>query len=128
MKLRAPRCSDSTSLMSAPECGKASPSSAEAMPAAAPMAMSETAISTKRLCMSRHPLRHRLHAVELGVPGHQQKERKIKSRANLRQGRINARRRLQPAHAQDDERHRKNGQRYFVKRSAIANREHRGTI
>src|ERR1700687_1500676 len=109
MKLRAPRCSDSTLLMSVPACGSdPSPSCADATPADSAVPNSATAINIKRLRMSRDPLRHRLHAVDFRVPGHQQKEREIQRRADLRQLRIDAGRRFQSADAEDDESHRKN--------------------
>ncbi len=62
------------------------------------------AIKTLALSMSRDPFRHRLHAVEFRVPGHQQKESKIQNRADPRQHRVDARRRFQAAHRQGDER------------------------
>src|SRR5271170_5170171 len=94
MKLRTPRCRDSVSLMSAPDGSSAiSPSSAMAAPAK----RSAIVINTQRLSMTCDPLRHRFHAVEFRVPGHQQKEGKIQNRADLRQHRINSRRRFQSA-------------------------------
>src|SRR5579859_2062323 len=99
MKLRAPRCSDSVFLMSAPECGSPSPSSADATPTDSAVPMSAAAINIMCLRMSRDPLRHRLHAVDFRVPGHQQKESEIERRADLGQLRIDAGRRLQPADA-----------------------------
>src|SRR5579863_59988 len=117
MKLRAPRCKDSTLLMSVPACGSPSPSSAAAVggPAIVPSAAAAatTAANSNCLCMSRDPLRLRLHAVELRVPGHQQKERKIKRRADLGEHRIDAGGRLQSADAQHDESHRKYSKGYL---------------
>src|SRR5882762_3712953 len=129
MKLRAPRCSDSVFLMSAPACGSdPSPSCADATPTDSTVPNSVTAINIKRLRMSRDPLRHRLHAVDFRVPGHQQKECEIKCRADLGQLRIDAGRRFQSADAEDDEGHRKYAQGDFIQRSAIANRQHRRAV
>src|ERR1700723_1318460 len=97
MKLRAPRCKDSVFLMSVPDCSSAMPpSSAMAVPAE----MNPTVINTQLLSMSCDPFRHRLHAVEFRVPGHQQKESKIQNRADLGHCRVDARRRLQAADPQ----------------------------
>src|SRR6266478_7184671 len=118
MKLRAPRCSDSVLLMSAPACGSdPSPSSADAAPMDSAVPNSATAININRLRMSRDPLRHRLHAVDLRVPGHQQEESEIQRRADLGQLWIDAGRRFQSADAKDDEGHRKNGQGDLIQRS-----------
>src|SRR5271167_2885434 len=100
MKLRAPRCRDSVSLMSAPEGSSAiSPSSAMAAPAD----RSATVINTQLLSMSRDPLRYRLHAVEFRVPGHQQKKGEVQNRADFGQHRVNARGRFQAADTQANE-------------------------
>src|SRR5277367_5771845 len=100
MKLRAPRCRDSVLLISVPDCRSGiSPSSAKAsLPDS-----SAIVINTQLLYMSRDPFRHRLHTVELRVPGHQQKESKIQNRADLGQRRVDARRRFQAADSQGDE-------------------------
>src|ERR1700736_1533532 len=95
MKLRAPRCKESVFLMSAPAGSSAIPPSSSAT--AEPAESSAIVINTQLLCMSCDPFRHRLHAVEFRVPGHQQKESKIQNRAYLGQRRIDARRRLQAA-------------------------------
>src|SRR6266700_2596760 len=100
MKLRAPRCNDSMFLMSVPACGSPSPSSADATPADSAVPNSATAINIKCLRMARDPLRHRLHAVDLRVPGHQQKESEIQRRADLGELRIDAGRRFQSTHAE----------------------------
>src|SRR5579859_6550161 len=101
MKLRAPRCRDSALLMSAPDSSRRiSPTSASAVPAP----RSPTMIKTLALSMSRNPFRHRLHAVEFRVPGHQQKERKIQGGADSRQDRVDTRGRLHTAYCQNDER------------------------
>src|SRR5271169_4262999 len=100
MKLRAPRCRDAVSLMSVPDSRSAiPPSSAKAVPAQ----KNPTAINTQLLSMSCDPFRHRLHAVEFRVPGHQQKESKIQNRADFSQRRIDARRWFQAADSQRDE-------------------------
>src|SRR5216684_9127343 len=102
MKLRAPRCKDSVFLMSAPAGSSGIPPSSSAT--AAPAAESRASvINTQLLCMSCDPFRHRLHAVEFRVPGHQQKESKIQNRADLGQRRVDARRRLQAADSQGNE-------------------------
>src|SRR5580765_3416148 len=96
MKLRAPRCRDSVLAMSVPaDSSEIPPSSAITEPAD----RSAMAINTERLSMSCDPFRHRLHAVEFRVPGHQQKESKIQNRADFGQRRVDARRRLQAADA-----------------------------
>src|SRR5258708_7469622 len=102
MKLRAPRCKDSVFLMSAPDGSSAIPPSSSAT--AAPAESSAMVINTQLLSMSCDPFRHRLHAVEFRVPGHQQKEREVQNRADFGQGRVDARRRLQAADCQGDER------------------------
>src|ERR1700677_2043155 len=98
MKLRAPRCRDSVLLISVPDLRSAMPpsSSAEADPAE----MSAIVINTQLLSMSCDPFRHRLHAVEFRVPGHQQKESKIQNRADFGHCRVDARRRFQAADPQ----------------------------
>src|ERR1700693_1290890 len=101
MKLRAPRCRDSVFLMSAPDRSSGMPPSSSAM--AAPAESSAIEINTQLLSMSCDPFRHRLHAVEFRVPGHQQKESKIRNRADFGQGRVDARRRFQAADSQRDE-------------------------
>src|ERR1700738_786341 len=101
MKLRAPRCKDPVFLMSAPDGSRAMPPSSSAT--AIPAERSEIVINTQLLSMSCDPFRHRLHAVEFRVPGHQQKERKIQNRANLGQRRVDARRRLEAADCQGNE-------------------------
>src|SRR3979409_2773379 len=101
MKLRAPRCKESVFLMSAPDGSSAIPPSSSAP--AIPAERSAIEINTQDLSMSRDPLRLRLHAVELRVPGHQQKEGKVQDRAALGQRRVDARRRLQAADCQRDE-------------------------
>src|SRR6267378_85686 len=101
MKLRAPRCKDSVFLMSAPDGSSAIPPSSSAT--ANPAKRSAIVINTQLLSMSRDPFRHRLHAVEFRVPGHQQKESKIQNRADLGQRRVDARRRLQAADSQGNE-------------------------
>src|SRR5271165_3523067 len=122
MKLRAPRCRDSVSLMSAPDGSSAiSPSSAKAAPAD----RSPMVINSQDLTMSRDPLRHWLHAVEFRVPGHQQKEGKVQNRADFGQRRVNARRRLQAADPQSDERRDEDGQHDLVYGAAVADRGHR---
>src|ERR1035437_7494622 len=100
MKLRAPRCKDSVFLMSAPDGRSAMPPSS-AM--AAPLENSAIVINTQLLLMSRDPFRHRLHAVELRVPGHQQKESKVQTRTDFAPRRIDARRRSKAADSQGDE-------------------------
>src|SRR5665213_2315563 len=100
MKLRAPRCSDSVLWISAPECSSGIPSS---WAMAVPVKKTAILINTQLLIMSRDPFRHRLHAVELRVPGHQQKESKVKNRAHSGQHRVDARRRLHAADSQGDE-------------------------
>src|SRR5271167_8285 len=100
MKLRAPRCRDSIFLMSVPDGSKGiSPSSASALAAQS----SPITIKTEALSMTSDPFRHRLHAVVLRVPGHQQKESKIQNRAYPRQHRVDPRGRFQAANAQGDE-------------------------
>src|SRR6202162_6266082 len=100
MKLRAPRCKDAVFLMSVPDCSSAMPpSSATAVPAE----MSPIPINAQLLSMSCDPFRHRLHAVEFRVPGHQQRESKVQDRADLGQGRVDTRRRLQAADPQGNE-------------------------
>src|SRR6266478_9918282 len=101
MKLRAPRCRDSVFLMSVPDGKSAIPPSSSAT--AAPAESSAIEINIQLLSMSRHPLRHRLHAVELRVPGHQHKEGKVQDRADLGQRRVDARRRFQAADSQGNE-------------------------
>src|ERR1700722_2661584 len=102
MKLRAPRCKDSVFLMSVPaSLSGIPPSSAKAEPAQKNAAV----INTQLLSMSCDPFRHRLHAVEFRVPGHQQKERKIQNRADFGQRRVDARWRLQTADSQGNERY-----------------------
>src|SRR5277367_550364 len=102
MKLRAPRCRDSVFLISVPAGWSAMPPSSSAM-AAAPAERSAMVINTELLSMSRDPFRHRLHAVEFRVPGHEQKESKVQNRADFGQRRVNPRRWLQAAQAQRDE-------------------------
>src|SRR5712672_2709252 len=98
MKLRAPRCRDSVLAMSVPADSSAiPPSSATAAWPKKSAEVSAVAINTERLSMSCDPFRHRLHAVEFRVPGHQQKEGKIQNRSDFRQRRIDARRRFQAA-------------------------------
>src|SRR5271170_5650507 len=100
MKLREPRCRDAVLLTSVPASWRAMPPSSAA---ARPDPRSATVINTQLSSMSCDPFRHRFHAVEFRVPGHQQKESKIQNRADLGQGRVNARRRLQTAESQGDE-------------------------
>src|ERR1700688_1741212 len=126
MKLRAPRCRDSVLLMSAPDASSAIPPSSSAT--AIPEERSAIVINTQLLSMSRDPLRHRLHAVEFRVPGHQQKESKIQNRAYLGQRRVDARRRFQAADCQGDERHNEDGQHNLVYGAAVADRTHRRAI
>src|SRR6267142_860083 len=102
MKLRAPRCRDSMFLMSVPARSSGIPPSSSAM--AAPAESNAIEINTQLLSMSCDPFRHRLHAVEFRVPGHQQKESKVQNRADLGQRRVDARRRLQAADCQTNER------------------------
>src|ERR1700739_3663197 len=101
MKLRAPRCKDSVFLMSAPAASSAIPPSSSAM--AAPAENSAIEINTQLLSMSCDPFRHRLHAVEFRVPGHQQKESKVQNRGDFGQRRVDARRRFQAAYPQGNE-------------------------
>src|SRR6202048_996585 len=101
MKLRAPRCKESVFLVSAPDGSSATPPSSWAT--ADPAERSPIVINTQLLSMSCDPFRHRLHAVEFRVPGHQQKESKIQNRADLGQRRIDARRRLEAADCQGNE-------------------------
>src|ERR1700736_1003651 len=126
MKLRAPRCKDSVFLMSAPDDNSRIPPSSSAT--AIPAERSEIVINAQLLSMSCDPFRHRLHAVEFRVPGHQQKERKIQNRANLGQRRVDARRRLQAADPQGDEGDDEDGQHDLVYGTAVADRAHRRTI
>src|SRR5437879_3789492 len=100
MKLRAPRCSDSVLLMSVLDGSSSIPPSSAA---ADPEQRSAIEINIQLLSMSCDPFRHRLHAVEFRVPGHQQEECKIQNRADLGQRRVNTRRRLQAADTQGDE-------------------------
>src|SRR5450631_1976339 len=100
MKLRAPRCKDAVFLTSVPDSSSGiSPSSAMAEPAES----SAIVINTQLLSMSCDPVRHRLHAVEFRVPGHEQKESKVQNRAGFGQRRVNPRRRFQAADSQDNE-------------------------
>src|ERR1700756_1534729 len=122
MKLRAPRCRDSVFLMSVPDGSSAIPPSSSAT--AAPAERSAIETNTQLLSMSCDPFRHRLHAVELRVPGHQQKESKIQNRTYLGQGRVDARRRLQTAEAQGDERQDEDRQHDLVDGAAVADRAH----
>src|ERR1700733_1144597 len=101
MKSRAPRCRDSVFLISVPADWSAMPPSSSAT--AIPPARSAMAINSERLIMSRDPFRHRLHAVELRVPGHEQKESKVQNRTDFGQCRVNPRRGFQAAQAQGDE-------------------------
>src|SRR5580658_4893998 len=121
MKLRAPRCRESTLLMSVSACSSGISSSW----AMAPRGSSTAAIISKCLIMSRHPLRHWLHAVELRIPGHQQKESEIQERADPGEHRINSGGRLQAANRQRDERHGENSQHNLVQGTAIADGAHR---
>src|ERR1700683_4710886 len=102
MKSRAPRCRDSVFLMSVPAGCSAMPPSSSAM-AAAPAERNAMVINTELLSMSRDPFRHRLHAVEFRVPGHEQKESKIQNRTDLGQRRVDPRRGFQAADGQRDE-------------------------
>src|ERR1700730_6606538 len=101
MKLRAPRCRDSVLLISVPALKSAMPPSSSAV--AVPAEKSAIDTNTQLLSMSCDPFRHRLHAVEFRVPGHQQKERKIQNGADFGHGRVDTRRRLQPADPQRNE-------------------------
>src|ERR1700678_1304609 len=101
MKLRAPRCRDSVLLISVPALESAMPPSSSAV--AAPAEKSAIVTNTQRLIMSCDPFRHRLHAVEFRVPGHQQKECEIQNGADFRHGRVDTRRRFQPADPQGNE-------------------------
>src|SRR6266404_8465758 len=101
MKLRAARCKDSVFLMSVPDGSSAIPPSSSAT--AVPAENSAIEINTQLLSMPCDPFRHRLHAVEFRVPGHQQKESKVQNRADLGQRRVDARRRLQAADCQGNE-------------------------
>src|SRR6202051_3591145 len=98
MKLRAPRCKDSMFLMSAADRSSAIPPSSSAM--ADPAENSAIEINTQLLSMSCDPFRHRLHAVEFRVPGHQQKESKVQNRRDFGQCRVDAGRRFQAADPQ----------------------------
>src|ERR1700733_526083 len=102
MKSRAPRCRDSVFLISVPAGWSAMPPSSSAM-AAVPAERSAMTINSERLIMSRDPFRHRLHAVELRVPGHEQKESKVQNRTDFGQRRVNPRGGFQAAQAQGDE-------------------------
>src|SRR5580658_1279046 len=101
MKLRAPRCRDSVFLISVPADWSAMPPSSSAT--AIPPERSARVINTELLNMSRDPFRHRLHAVEFRVPGHEQKEGKVQNRTDLGQGRVDPRGRLQAANGQRNE-------------------------
>src|SRR5271155_4599115 len=101
MKLRAPRCRDSVFLISVPADWSAMPPSSSAT--AIPPERSAMVINTELLSMSRDPFRHRLHAVEFRVPGHEQKESKVQNRADFGQRRIDPRRRFQAADSQGNE-------------------------
>src|ERR1700722_3522272 len=100
MKLRAPRCRDSVFLMSVPDCRSAIPPSSAA---AEPAQKNPIAINTELLSMSCDPFRHRLHAVEPRVPGHQQKESKVQNRTDFGQRRVDARGGFQTADTQGNE-------------------------
>src|SRR6266436_1541256 len=101
MKLRAPRCKDSVFLMSVPDGSSAIPPSSSAT--AVPAENSPIGVNTQLLSMSGDPSRHRLHAVEFRVPGHQQKESKVQNRSDFGQRRVDARRRFQAADSQGNE-------------------------
>src|ERR1700722_8204287 len=129
MKLRAPRCRDSVLLISVPDLRSAMPPSSSATAARPKRSAAVTiVINTELLSMSCDPFRHRLHAIEFRVPGHQQKERKIQNRAYLGQRRVDARRRFQAADCQGDERHNEDGQHNLVYGAAVADRTHRRAI
>src|SRR5579863_2170986 len=98
MKSRAPRCRDSEFLISVPAGISAMPPSSSAT--ATPAERSAMVINTELLSMSRDPFRHRLHAVEFRVPGHEQKESKVQNRADFGQRRVDPRRGFQAADAQ----------------------------
>src|ERR1700730_14420439 len=111
MKLRAPRCKEPTFLISVPDSsGAIPPSSAMAVPAE----KAANPINSQFLSMSCDPFRHRLHAVELRVPGHQQKEGKVQNRADFGHRRIDARRWSQAADSQGNERKSEYGQHNLV--------------
>src|ERR1700722_19552512 len=104
MKLRAPRCRDSVLLISVPALKSAMPPSSSAVATRPKRSAAVTVvINTQLLSMSCDPFRHRLHAVEFRVPGHKQKERKIQTGAAFGHGRVDTRRRLQPADPQGNE-------------------------
>src|ERR1700727_1517067 len=121
MKLRAPRCRESTLWISVPACSSATPSSC-AMAAAGSIT---TAVISKCLIMSRHPLRHWLDPVEFRVPGHEQKECEIQYGTDPGQGRVNARGRLQAANCQGDERQDQYSQHNLIYRPSITDGAHR---
>src|SRR5260221_1843897 len=98
MKLRAPRCKDSVFLMSVPDGCSAIPPSSSAT--TVPAENSAIEINTQLLSMSCDPFRHRLHAVEFRVPGHQQKESKVQNRSDFGQRRVDPRWRIQAADSQ----------------------------
>src|SRR5271168_3226661 len=101
MKLRAPRCRDSVFLISVPADSSAMPPSSSAT--AAPAERIAPMINTELLSMSRDPFRHRLHAVEFRVPGHEQKESKVQNRTDFGQRRVDPRRGFQTADGQRNE-------------------------
>src|SRR5471032_1757206 len=101
MKLRAPRCSDCMLLMSVPARIRSTPPS---YANTGPQGKSNAAIKVRRLNMSGDPLWHGLHGIPPRIPGHQQEKSKIHARTDPGEQWINARRRLQSAQAEDDER------------------------
>src|ERR1700685_4239073 len=101
MKSGAPRWRASVFFISVPAGISAMPPSSSAR--AAPAQRSAMVITTELLNMSRDPFRHRLHAVEVRVPGHEQKERKIQNRTDLGQRRVDPRRGFQAADGQRNE-------------------------
>src|ERR1700735_1832251 len=104
MKLRAPRCRDSVLLISVPDLRSAMPPSSSATAARPKRSAAVTiVINTELLSMSCDPFRHRLHAIEFRVPGHQQKESKIQNGADFGHCRVDARRRFQSADPQGNE-------------------------
>src|SRR5258705_7158252 len=83
-----------------PRCSAIPPSSSATT---VPAENSAIEINTQLLSMSCDPFRHRLHAVEFRVPGHQQKESKVQNRSDFGQCRVDARWRFQAADSQGHE-------------------------
>src|SRR5581483_1828708 len=107
MKLRAPRCSEPMFFTSLPACQwlqSEAPSAPDSAARAAPEAHRSALNSSSLVRMEDHSVRHRLHAIDAGIDGHEPEEREVQDAEDPRQQHVRAFGRLQAEVAERDER------------------------